>query len=41
MAGALSAFSQVLSPRVAARIGLMRTMVYTHLPANLFLVVAG
>ena len=26
---------------VAARIGLVRTMVYTHLPANVFLVLAG
>jgi MFS family permease len=41
IAGTLSAFSQVLSPRVAARIGLIRTMVYTHLPANLFLILAG
>jgi len=40
-AGTLAAFSQVLSPRVAARIGLVRTMVYTHLPANLFLIAAG
>ena len=40
-AGTLSAFSQILSPRVAARIGLIRTMVYTHLPANIFLIVAG
>jgi MFS family permease len=40
-AGMLSAFSQVLSPRVAARIGLIRTMVYTHLPANVFLMLAG
>jgi len=40
-AGTLAAFSQVLSPRVAARIGLIRTMVYTHLPANLFLVLAA
>jgi len=38
LAGALSQF---LSPRVARRIGLVRTMVYTHLPANLFLVAAG
>src|SRR5262249_13350619 len=29
-AGTLAAFSQMLSPRVAARIGLVRTMVYTH-----------
>jgi predicted MFS family arabinose efflux permease len=40
-AGVLGAASQLLSPRVAERIGLVRTMVYTHLPANLFLVVAG
>jgi len=40
-AGTLAAFSQVLSPRVAARIGLVRTMVYTHLPANLLLVLAA
>jgi len=41
VAGTLSAFSQVLSPWVASRIGLIRTMVYTHLPANVFLVLAG
>ena len=40
-AGTLSAFSQVLSPWVAARIGLIRTMVYTHLPANVFLILAA
>jgi MFS family permease len=38
LAGALSQF---LSPRLARRIGLVPTMVYTHLPANLFLVAAG
>jgi predicted MFS family arabinose efflux permease len=41
VAGTLGALSQVLSPRVAARIGLIRTMVYTHLPANVLLVLAG
>src|SRR5215831_16739117 len=41
VAGTLSAFSQILSPRVAARIGLIRTMVYTHLPSNVFLMLAG
>jgi predicted MFS family arabinose efflux permease len=41
VAGTLSAFSQILSPRIAGRIGLIRTMVYTHLPANLFLILAG
>ena len=39
--GVLSAFSQLASPIIARRIGLVRTMVYTHLPANLFLVLAG
>jgi MFS family permease len=39
--GILSAFSQILSPRLAARVGLIRTMVYTHLPANVFLVLAA
>ncbi len=37
----LSAFSQLLAGPVAARIGLVRTMVFTHLPANLFLVLAA
>jgi MFS family permease len=41
VAGTLAAFSQMLSPRLAARVGLIRTMVYTHLPANLFLILAG
>jgi MFS family permease len=40
-AGVLTAFSQFLSGRLAARIGLVRTMVFTHLPANLFLILAG
>jgi MFS family permease len=40
-AGLASAFSQLVSPWLAARIGLVRTMVYTHLPANAFLVAAG
>jgi MFS family permease len=39
--GLLAAGSQFLSPRLAARIGHVRTMVYTHLPANLFLIAAG
>ena len=37
----LGAISQLVSARVAARIGHVRTMVYTHLPSNLFLVLAG
>ena len=40
-AGTLSAFSQFLAPRLARRIGLIRTMVFTHLPANAFLVLAA
>lgn len=39
--GLLAAGSQFISPRLAARIGHVRTMVYTHLPANLFLIAAG
>lgn len=38
LAGALSQF---LSPKIASRIGLIRTMVYTHIPANLFLIAAA
>jgi predicted MFS family arabinose efflux permease len=41
VAGVLSAISQLVSARLAARIGLVRTMVFTHLPANIFLVLAG
>lgn len=37
----LSGFSQLISPWLAARIGLIKTMVYTHLPANIFLVLAA
>jgi MFS family permease len=40
-AGLLGAVSQLVSPWLATRIGLVRTMVYTHLPANLFLLLAG
>lgn len=40
-AGALSGLSQLISPRVAARVGLIRTMVYTHLPSNVLLVLAA
>jgi MFS family permease len=38
LAGALSQF---VSPRLAARIGLIPTMVFTHIPANLFLIAAA
>jgi predicted MFS family arabinose efflux permease len=40
-AGLVAAWSQFLSARLAGRIGLVRTMVYTHLPANIFLALAG
>lgn len=41
VAGILSAGSQLASPLLATRIGLIRTMVFTHLPANVFLVTAA
>lgn len=37
-AGLLAAGSQLLAPVLARRIGLVNTMVFTHLPANLFLI---
>jgi MFS family permease len=40
-AGVLGGLSQLVSPVLAARIGLVRTMAYTHLPANLLLIAAG
>lgn len=40
-AGLLAAGSQLLAPRIAKRIGLIRTMSFTHLPANGFLVLAA
>jgi MFS family permease len=36
--GVLSAFSYLVAARIAARIGLVNTMVFTHLPANVCLV---
>jgi MFS family permease len=39
--GLLSALSQFVSPRLARRIGLVKTMVFTHLPSNACLVLAG
>jgi MFS family permease len=36
--GMLSALSQLVAVRIAKRIGLVNTMVFTHLPANVFLV---
>jgi len=40
-AGLLGGFSQFVSAWLAERIGLINTMVFTHLPANAFLVLAG
>lgn len=40
-AGLLTAFSQLAAPWVAKRIGLLNTMVFTHIPANIFLVLAA
>lgn len=36
--GILSALSQLASPHVAARFGLINTMVFTHLPSSVFLI---
>jgi len=41
IAAVVGALSQFVSAWLAARIGAIRTMVFTHLPANLFLVLAG
>ena len=40
-AALLTASSALLAPRIARRIGLVRTMVYTHIPANGFLILAA
>jgi MFS family permease len=39
--GICSAFSYLLSVRIANRFGLINTMVFTHLPANIFLIGAA
>ena len=39
--GLLTASSALLAPRIARRIGLIRTMVFTHVPANLLLIAAA
>ena len=39
--GLLGAFSQLASSWFVARLGRIRTMAYTHIPANLFLILAG
>jgi hypothetical protein len=41
LAGLLSAFSQLMAPRVAKRIGLVNTMVFTHIPSSLCLIAAA
>ena len=41
VAGLLAAASQLLAPPLAARLGLVRTMVFTHLPANALLILAA
>lgn len=40
-AGLLSAASQFAAPMVASRIGLLNTMVFTHIPANICLILAA
>ncbi len=40
-AGLLTTASQLLAPVVARRIGLLNTMVFTHIPANVFLILAA
>lgn len=39
--GILSAFSSLLSVRVARHIGMVRTMVYTHIPASVLLILVA
>ena len=39
--GVCSAFSAFVSARIARRVGLIRTMVFTHLPAQVFLICAA
>lgn len=41
VAGLLSAASQLAAPRLARRIGLLNTMVFTHIPASVCLVLAA
>ena len=41
VSGGVSAVSSLLSARIASRIGLVRTMVYTHIPASVLLVLVA
>ncbi|MEK6593523.1 MAG: MFS transporter [Pseudomonadota bacterium] len=38
--GVLTAFSHLAAARIAARFGLINTMVFTHIPASIFLILA-
>lgn len=40
-AGLLSAFSQLMAPHLSRRIGLVNTMVFTHIPASVCLIAAA
>ena len=40
-AGLLTALSQLASARLASRIGLIRTMVFTHIPSSILLILAA
>lgn len=40
-AGLLTAFSQLAAPWLASRVGLLNTMVFTHIPASLALIAAA
>jgi MFS family permease len=41
IAGILTAFSFILSTKIADRFGLINTMVFTHLPSNIFLILVA
>jgi MFS family permease len=41
VAGVLTAFSFIAASRIADRIGLVNTMVFTHIPSNILLILTG
>ncbi|HVD07253.1 MAG TPA: MFS transporter [Nitrososphaeraceae archaeon] len=41
IAGVLTAFSFIVAAKIADRIGLVNTMVFTHVPSNVFLILVG
>jgi hypothetical protein len=41
LAGLLTTLSQLLAPALARRVGLVNTMVFTHIPGSLFLIAAA